>query len=97
MNRLLIAVLDLINKLIALLIIASATVEGYRGDFAGYVQLPPASLPEQVVWTIIGFLLGLALAGIVSGFLAAIITIARELVAMRELLAVRVWTTPPPP
>jgi hypothetical protein len=97
MNRLLIGVLDIINKLLALFIIVSATVEGWRGDFAGSFYLAPADASQQVLMAIGGFIIGLALAGIFSGFIAAIVTIARELTAMRELLAMRVWTNPPPP
>lgn len=96
MNRLLIGILDIINKLLALLIVISATVEGYRGEFAGSVFVVPQGAAQQVLWTVLGFVLGLALAGIFSGFIAAIVTIARELVALRELMAVRVWTNPPP-
>jgi hypothetical protein len=96
MNRLLIAILDVINKLLALFIIVSATVEGYRGDFAGYVYVPPANITEQVLWGIFGFLIGLALAGIFSGFIAAVITIARELMGIREVLTMRAWSNPPP-
>lgn len=95
MNRLLIAILDIVNKLLALFIIISSTVEGYRGNFAGYVALNGA--PQQALWAAIGFIIGLALAGIFSGFLAAVITIARELIAIRELLSVRPVSVPPPP
>ena len=96
MNRLLIAVLDVINKVVALLFILLGTVEGWYGDVwpyigQGYVE------PRSVLGALIGSVVGLVLAGVVSGFLAAIITIARSLVAMHELLAVRVWTPPPPP
>jgi hypothetical protein len=97
MNRLLIAILDIINKLVALLIIISSTVGGYRGDLAEGYFTPPGSLPQQVLWAVIGFIIGLALAGIFSGFIAAVITIAREVTALRELMAVRPWTNPPPP
>ena len=96
MNRLLIGILDVVNKLLALFIIVSATIEGYLGDFGGYIAVTPAGVPQRALWTVIGFLIGLALAGIFSGFIAAVITIARELVALREMLAVRVWTPPPP-
>lgn len=96
MNRLLIGILDIVNKILALLIIISATVEGYRGDFAGRLFVPPESVAQQALSTVIGFIIGLALAGIFAGFIAAVITIARELIAMRELLSVRVWTNPPP-
>jgi len=98
MNRLLIAILDLLNKLLALLIIASSTIGGYRGDLAGFIYLVPGcSAAERVVWTVAGFIIGLALAGLFSGLLAAIITIAREMVAVRELLAYRASNTRPPP
>jgi len=97
MNRLLIAILDLLNKLLALLIIASSTIGGYRGDLAGFIYLAAGgSVAERVVWTVAGFIIGLALAGLFSGLLAAIITIAREMVAVRELLADRASSTRPP-
>ena len=97
MNRLLIGILDLLNKLLALLIIASSTIEGYRGDLAGFIYLPIGGIAERVVWAICGFIIGLALAGLFSGLLAAIITIARELVALRELLVWRASSTRQPP
>ena len=95
MNRLLIAVLDIVNKVIALLLILVGMVEGWYGDVwpyigQGYVE------PRSILGAAIGLVVGLVLAGLVSGFIAAIITIARSLVAMHELLAVRVWTPPPP-
>ncbi|HEX7967855.1 MAG TPA: hypothetical protein VF502_06520 [Stellaceae bacterium] len=95
LNRLLIAILDVINKLLALFLILSSTAAGYYGNAwpyigEGYVE------PRSILGAVIGFLVGLALAGIFSGFLAAIITIARELTALRELMAVRVLTPPPP-
>jgi hypothetical protein len=96
MNRLLIGILDIVNKLLALFIIVSSTIEGYRGDLAGRFAMMPANATQQVVWAAIGFVVGLVLAGIFAGFIAAIITIARELSSMRELLAMRIWTNPPP-
>ena len=98
MNRLLIGILDLLNKLLALLIITSSTIGGYRGDLAGFIYLPAAgSAAERVVWTVAGFIIGLALAGLFSGLLAAIITIAREMIALRELLTYRGPSGRPPP
>jgi hypothetical protein len=94
MNRLLIGVLDIVNKLIAISIIVSSTVEGYFGDFSDYVG--PTYVSYRILWAVVGFVIGLVLAGIVSGLLAAIITIAREMAALRELVSVRVWTAPPP-
>lgn len=96
MNRLLIAILDIINKVIALLLIISGVVEGWYGDIWPYIGQGYVA-PRSIVGALIGLILGLVLAGIVSGFLAAIITIARELTAIHQLLAVRVWTPPPPP
>jgi hypothetical protein len=95
MNRLLIAILDVINKAVALLLVLSGIVEGWYGDVwpyigQGYVE------PRSILAALIGLVVGLVLAGLVSGFLAAIITIARSLLAMHDLLAVRVWTPPPP-
>ncbi len=95
MNRLLIAVLDIINKLLALFLIISSAIAGYFGSAwpyigEGYVE------PRSILGAVIGVIVGLALAGVFSGFLAAIITIARELTALRELMAVRVLTPPPP-
>jgi galactitol-specific phosphotransferase system IIC component len=96
MNRLLIGILDIVNKLLALFLIVSSTIEGYRGDLAARVGVMPANSAQQVMWAVAGFVVGLLLAGIFAGFIAAIITIARELSSMRELLAMRVWTNPPP-
>jgi hypothetical protein len=93
MNRLLIGILDIVNKLIAISIIVSSTIEGYYGDFSAYVG--PDFVSYRILWAVVGFVFGLVLAGIVSGLLAAIITIAREMAALRELVSVRVWTAPP--
>jgi len=79
-------------------IIASSTIEGYRGDLAGFIYLPAGgSVAERVVWAIAGFFIGLARAGLFSGLVAAIITIAREMVAVRELLAWRRSSERQPP
>jgi hypothetical protein len=95
MNRLLIAVLDIVNKLVALLLILLGMVEGWYGDVwpyigQGYVE------PRSILGAASGLVVGLVFAGLVSGFIAAIVTIARSLLAMHDLLAVRVWTPPPP-
>jgi hypothetical protein len=95
MNRLLITVLDITNKVAALALIALGIIEGWYGDVwpyigQGYIE------PRSILGALIGLVVGLVLAGLVSGFLAALITIARQLAAIHELLAVRVWTPPPP-
>jgi hypothetical protein len=97
MNRILIAILDIINKLLALFLVVASVVGGYFGDFRGYFSPDYVVQPHSIVGALIGFVVGLALAGIFCGFLATVITIARELIAIRELLAVRVWTAPPRP
>jgi hypothetical protein len=93
MNRLLIGVLDILNKLLAIFIIVSSTISGYLGQFQGYV-VEFHGTGQRVVATIIGFVIGLILAAFVSGFLAAIITISREASAIREILLSR--GVPPP-
>ncbi len=95
MNRLLIAVLDIINKLLALFLIVSSTIAGYYGNVWPYIGEGYVA-PRSILGAVIGAIVGVALAGVFSGFLAAIITIARELTALRELMAVRVLTPPPP-
>jgi hypothetical protein len=96
MNRILIVILDIINKLLALFLVIASVIGGYLGDFRGYTGADYVQ-PHSILGAVVGFVVGLALAGIFCGFLAAVITIARELIAIRELLAVRVWTAPPRP
>jgi hypothetical protein len=95
MNRLLIAVLDITNKVAALALIALGSLEGWYGDVWPYIGQGYVA-PRSVLGALIGLAVGLVLAGLVSGFLAALITIARQLAAIHELLAVRVWTPLPP-
>jgi hypothetical protein len=95
MNWILITILDVVNKLLAILVVISSTAEGYLGDFRTYVG-PTYGVPHSLIGAVVGFILGLALAGVISGLIAAIITIARELTALRELMSVRVFTAPPP-
>lgn len=88
MNRLLIGILDILNKLLALFLIVSSTISGYLGQFHGYiVEFHGAG--ERAVATIIGFVIGLVLAAFVSGFVAAVITISKEAMAIREILLSR--------
>jgi hypothetical protein len=92
MNRLLIGILDIVNKLLAIFIVLSSTVSGYLGQIPYYDpgDLTPGT---QVVGAIAGFIAGLVGAGLVSGLLAAIINLSREATTIRELLVAR---TPPP-
>jgi hypothetical protein len=94
MNRLLIGILDLLNKLLAIFLVISSTVSGYFGtlDFLGPVVGGPG---QRIVTTLIGLVIGLILAAIVSGVLATIITISREATAIHQLLLARIAAVPP--
>ena len=85
MNRLLIGILDILNKLLAILLVLSSTISGYYGQFAGYA-VPVDDALHRALATLIGFVIGVVAAALVSGFLAAIITISREMTTIRELL-----------
>lgn len=97
MNRLLIGILDVINKLLALLLIVSSTVYGFYGQFGAYALPVDEGPGYRALATVIGFIGGLVLAGIFSGLLAAIVTIAREAAEIRALLAIRPINTALPP
>jgi hypothetical protein len=88
MNRLLIGVLDILNKLAALLFIVSGALSGYAGQY-GYIDATGIPHLQGFVGAVIGLIGGLIVAGLVSGFLAAVITISRELTLIRELIAAR--------
>jgi hypothetical protein len=88
MNRLLIGVLDILNKLAALLIIISGVLSGYAGQY-GYLDAGGIPHLQGLAGALIGLVGGIVVAGLVSGFLAALITISRELTLIRELIAVR--------
>jgi len=95
MNRLLIGILDLLNKLLAIILVVSSTISGFYGELASY-GLPVYDGPgHRIVMTIIGFIIGLILAALVSGVLATIITISREAAAIHQLLLVRPIVAPP--
>ncbi|HUK61343.1 MAG TPA: hypothetical protein VLV50_19080 [Stellaceae bacterium] len=85
MNWLLIGILDGLNKLIAIVIVVSSTVSGYWGHFGTYTVALNSPV-EQAIATAIGFVVGVILAALVSGFLATIINISREMTAIRHLL-----------
>jgi hypothetical protein len=88
MNRLLIGVLDILNKLAALLFIVTGALSGYAGQ---YSYIDPTGIPhlQGLVGAVFGLIGGLIVAGLVSGFLATVITISRELTLIRELIAAR--------
>jgi hypothetical protein len=88
MNRLLIGILDGLNKLLAIAIVVTSTVSGYWGEFGTYAVSLDNPL-ERALSTAIGIVVGVVLAALVSGFLAAIINISREMTAIRHLLGER--------
>jgi len=88
MNWLLIGILDILNKLLALFLVVSSTVSGYYGHFGSYT-VPISDPTDHVLATVLGFVIGIILAALVSGFLAAVITISREMTAIHEILVTR--------
>jgi hypothetical protein len=92
MNWLLIGILDGLNKLLAIVIVASSTVAGYWGHFGTYVVALDDPV-ERAIATAIGFVVGVIFAALVSGFLATVINISREMTAIRHLLNERPFVT----
>lgn len=88
MNRVLIGILDLLNKLLAILIVLSSTISGYYGQFGAYAVAVDDPV-HRALATIIGFVIGIVVAALVSGFLATIINISREMTVIREALLAR--------
>lgn len=95
MNRLLIGILDLLNKLLALLLIVSGGISGYYGNLGFETRALYDGPGSHVVWTLLGLVAGLVLAALVSGVLATIITISREATAIHHFLDARRSTFPP--
>jgi uncharacterized protein YqgC (DUF456 family) len=88
MNGFLIGILNIVNQLLALFIIVSATIAGAQGQFAAYYGAYAPTQPwPALVGGILGFIAGLIVAGLVCGFVAAIVTISRELTVIRDHLA----------
>jgi hypothetical protein len=88
MNRLLIGILDFLNKLLAVVLIVSSTISGWYGQF-GLYQVVVTDPLHRALATVIGFVIGVVAAAVVSGLLATIITISREMTTIRELLRER--------
>jgi hypothetical protein len=88
MNRLLIGILDILNKLLAVALVVSSTVSGFYGQFGAYGVAVDDPL-HRALATLIGFVIGVVLAALLSGFLATIINISREMTTIRELLRER--------
>jgi hypothetical protein len=96
MNALLIGTLDLLNKLLAILLILGGVTKGYFGDFADYIPFTLEGPALRIASIIVGFIVGLVTAAIVSGLLATVINISKEATLIRELLTARRLTPPPP-
>lgn len=88
MNRLLIGILDFLNKLLAVVLVVSSTVSGFYGQFGAYAVAVDDPL-HRALATLIGFVIGIVVAALVSGVLATIINISREMTAIREMLRER--------
>ena len=93
MNALLIGILDILNKLLAIGLIILSTVSGYLGNFNEYVPFTLDGIGERILTTIVGFIIGLIIAAVVSGLLATVINISQEATLIRQLLIAR-RTTP---
>lgn len=89
MNALLIGTLDILNKLLAIGLIIMGTVSGYVGNFNDYIPSVSNGVAERVLTTIVGFVIGLITAAIVSGVLATVINISQEVTLIRQLLMAR--------
>jgi hypothetical protein len=81
MNRFLIGVLNVINQILAVLIILGATVTGATHPVEPYTALDQPW--PMLVGGVIGFVSGLVTAALVCGLIAAIVTISRELTWLR--------------
>lgn len=88
MNWLLIGILDVLNKLIAIFLVISSAVSGYYGEFGTYA-VAVTDPAHRALATVVGLCIGIILAALVSGLLAAIITISREMAAIRAILVAR--------
>jgi hypothetical protein len=86
MNNFLIGVLSLVNQILAVLLIIGGTLSGIAQPMGGYYSVPqPWSF---VIGGVVGLIGGLIAAAIVCGTIAAIVTIARELSAIRAHMSV---------
>jgi hypothetical protein len=81
MNHFLIGVLSLVNQILAVILIVGATLSGIAQPMGGYYDVPQPW--SYVVGAVTGLIGGLVAAALVCGIIAAIVTIARELTAIR--------------
>ena len=89
MNRVLIGILDLVNKLLALFLVISGIALGYLGDFHAYLRPDLGPTLERIVSTALGFLAGLVSAALVCGVIASQVAAVRELREIRDLMVLR--------
>ncbi len=76
--------------------LADRVTKGYFGDFADYIPFTLEGPALRIASIIVGFIVGLVTAAIVSGLLATVINISKEATLIRELLTARRLTPPPP-
>jgi hypothetical protein len=86
MNNFLIGILSLVNQVLAVLLIVGGTLGGIAQPMETYVSLPQPW--SYVLGGAFGLIGGLITAAIVCGTIAAIVTIARELSAIRAHMSV---------
>jgi hypothetical protein len=86
MNNFLIGILSLVNQILAVLLIVGATLGGIAQPMGFYDAVPRPW--GNVIGGVIGLIGGLIAAAVVCGTIAAIVTIARELSAIRAHMSV---------
>jgi hypothetical protein len=86
MNHFLIGILSLVNQVLAVILIVGATVSGVAQPMGGYYSVPQPW--SYAIGGVVGFIAGLIAAAVVCGTIAAIVTIARELSAIRAHMSV---------
>jgi hypothetical protein len=86
MNNFLIGILSLVNQILAVVLIVGATLGGVTQPMGDYYAAPQPW--GYVIGGVVGLIGGLIAAAVVCGTIAAIVTIARELSAIRAHMSV---------
>ena len=84
MNRLLVGILDLLNKLVAILLILGGAAAGFLSDPHELFPAAPAGISGTILAAVVGLIIGLLAAGLLCGSVAALVTLSREATAIRE-------------
>jgi hypothetical protein len=86
MNHFLIGVLSLINQILAVLLIIGGTLSGITQPMSAYYSVPQPW--SYLIGGLLGLIGGLIAAAVVCGTIAAIVTMARELSAIRAHMSI---------